>query len=143
MRSALTAIEWPDDELSVFATLKGPLFGVRDDALLAWRERFHRIHPLGPVDLDADAGEELAEVASVLEVLNEDFVRTAEAKGLTENVVRSAGENDLVWPIAQDNDFVTWRAYSNRFWPAKYLVDKDGFDIPTSAKVLISKLKSR
>ena len=49
-----------------------------------------------------------------------------EFEKLTENVVRSAGENDLVWPIAQDNDFATWLAYSNRFWPAKYLVDKDG-----------------
>ena len=45
---------------------------------------------------------------------------------ITENVVRSAGEYDLVWPIAQDNDFNTWRAYSNRFWPAKYLVDQHG-----------------
>ena len=26
LRAALTAIEWPDDELSVFATLKGSLF---------------------------------------------------------------------------------------------------------------------
>ena len=45
---------------------------------------------------------------------------------VTENVVRSAGEYGLGWPIAQDNDFGTWRAYSNRFWPAKYLVDRNG-----------------
>lgn len=45
---------------------------------------------------------------------------------LTNNVVRSAGDYGLPWPIAQDNNFGTWRAYSNRFWPAKYLVDKDG-----------------
>ncbi len=49
-----------------------------------------------------------------------------EFEKITENVVRSAGENDLVWPIAQDNEFGTWFAYNNRFWPAKYLVDKDG-----------------
>ena len=29
-------------------------------------------------------------------------------------------------PIAQDNDFETWRAFGNRYWPAKYLVDQNG-----------------
>ena len=28
--------------------------------------------------------------------------------------------------VAQDNDFATWRAYNNRFWPAEYLIDKQG-----------------
>lgn len=28
--------------------------------------------------------------------------------------------------MAQDNDFETWQNYSNRFWPAKYLIDKEG-----------------
>ena len=37
LRNALTAIEWPDDELSVYATLRGPLFALTDDVLLAWR----------------------------------------------------------------------------------------------------------
>ena len=26
----------------------------------------------------------------------------------------------------QDNDYATWTAYDNRYWPAKYLIDKDG-----------------
>ena len=30
IRAALTAIEWPDDELSVFATLRGPFFSIGD-----------------------------------------------------------------------------------------------------------------
>jgi hypothetical protein len=34
------AIEWPDDELSVFATLRGPFFAVGDEALLEWTHRF-------------------------------------------------------------------------------------------------------
>ena len=34
LRAALTAIEWPDDELSVFATLKGSLFAIPDEMLL-------------------------------------------------------------------------------------------------------------
>ena len=42
------------------------------------------------------------------------------------NVVEAAKLNALDWTMAQDNDFVTWRCYGNRFWPAKYLIDKDG-----------------
>ena len=40
IRAALAAIQWPDDELSVFATLRGPLFAVGDEALLEWAHRF-------------------------------------------------------------------------------------------------------
>ena len=36
LRAALAAIEWPDDELSVFATLRGPLFAIGDEELLEW-----------------------------------------------------------------------------------------------------------
>ena len=45
LRAALAAIEWPDDELSVFATLRGPLFAVDDETLFAYRHRFGRLHP--------------------------------------------------------------------------------------------------
>jgi ATP-dependent helicase/nuclease subunit A len=45
IRSALTAVEWPDDELSVFATLKGSLFGIRDDVLFEYRHKVGRFHP--------------------------------------------------------------------------------------------------
>ncbi|WP_394839892.1 UvrD-helicase domain-containing protein [Pendulispora rubella] len=50
--NALCAIEWPDDELSVFATLRGPFFSLGDDALLSFRHRirgdlnpFRRVEP--------------------------------------------------------------------------------------------------
>ncbi len=46
VRTALTAIEWPDDELSVFATLRGPLFAVGDEALLVYRSEYGRLNPL-------------------------------------------------------------------------------------------------
>ena len=49
-----------------------------------------------------------------------------EFEKVTENVARSVEEYGLGWPMAQDNDFRTWRAYSNRFWPAKYLIDQHG-----------------
>ncbi len=49
-----------------------------------------------------------------------------EFEKLPENVAMSRDDNDLKYPIAQDNDHQTWRAFENRYWPAKYLIDKDG-----------------
>jgi ATP-dependent exoDNAse (exonuclease V) beta subunit len=46
LRAALTAIEWPDDELNVFATLKGSLFAIPDEALLLYRQAHGRLYPL-------------------------------------------------------------------------------------------------
>ena len=44
-----------------------------------------------------------------------------------EDNVRSAIERlDLEYAVAMDNDFGTWNAYSNRYWPAKYLIDSRG-----------------
>ena len=43
-----------------------------------------------------------------------------------ENVVNNASQHELTWPIPQDNNFGTWRAYNNRYWPAKYLIDQHG-----------------
>ena len=42
------------------------------------------------------------------------------------NVLEATEENGIAWPVAQDNDFETWKAYNNRYWPAKYLIDQDG-----------------
>jgi ATP-dependent exoDNAse (exonuclease V) beta subunit len=42
---ALAAIEWPDDELSVFGTLRGSLFAIPDDLLLRFRFEVGRLHP--------------------------------------------------------------------------------------------------
>ena len=49
-----------------------------------------------------------------------------EYEKLAENVIDASDELGVVWPVAQDNDFRTWRAYDNRYWPAKYLMDADG-----------------
>ena len=70
MRSALIAIERPEDELHVFATLRGPLFAVGDDALVAWRGEVGRVHPLRP-EADLPAEGILAEVSGALRVLGE------------------------------------------------------------------------
>ena len=49
-----------------------------------------------------------------------------EFEKLPENVVMARDDYDLKYPIAQDNDHQTWRAFENQYWPAKYLIDKDG-----------------
>jgi ATP-dependent helicase/nuclease subunit A len=45
LRAALAAIEWPEDELSVFATLRGSLFAINDEELLEYRSRVGVFHP--------------------------------------------------------------------------------------------------
>ena len=42
------------------------------------------------------------------------------------NVVEAAGKFELEYPIVQDNEFGTWMAFNNRYWPAKYLIDHNG-----------------
>ena len=56
LRAALTAVEWPDDELSVFATLRGSLFGIQDHLLLRFRHEAGKLHPFrkSPEHLEPD-----------------------------------------------------------------------------------------
>jgi cytochrome c biogenesis protein CcdA/thiol-disulfide isomerase/thioredoxin len=42
------------------------------------------------------------------------------------NVRSAARRLGLRYPIGLDNDFATWNAYDNDYWPAKYLVDRSG-----------------
>ncbi|MDR7134317.1 thiol-disulfide isomerase/thioredoxin [Lysobacter niastensis] len=42
------------------------------------------------------------------------------------NVKAAIGRFGIQYPVAQDNGYRTWDAYGNRFWPAMYLVDRDG-----------------
>jgi thiol-disulfide isomerase/thioredoxin len=43
-----------------------------------------------------------------------------------DNVRSATGRLGVRYPVALDNDFATWRAYSNQYWPAKYLIDRSG-----------------
>lgn len=43
-----------------------------------------------------------------------------------ENVQAAVNDYGITYPVALDNDFATWRAYSNRYWPAKYFIDREG-----------------
>ena len=42
------------------------------------------------------------------------------------NVRENAEKLGLDYPIALDNEFATWEAWHNQYWPAKYLIDRDG-----------------
>ncbi|MET0341726.1 MAG: UvrD-helicase domain-containing protein [Polyangiales bacterium] len=68
LRAVLSAIEWPDDALHVYATLRGPFVALHDAQLLGFKRRVGHLHPLGPVDRDALAPSDL-EVADALQLL--------------------------------------------------------------------------
>jgi ATP-dependent helicase/nuclease subunit A len=70
LRAVVSALEWPDDALSVYATLRGPFAALSDDALLAFKTRTGHLHPFGPVD-DAALEPAEREVAMVLALLAE------------------------------------------------------------------------
>ncbi|HEV8523584.1 MAG TPA: redoxin domain-containing protein [Terriglobales bacterium] len=43
------------------------------------------------------------------------------------NVERGVREFDLTYPILIDSNFEVWQAFANRCWPAKYLIDSNGY----------------
>lgn len=49
-----------------------------------------------------------------------------EFEKLESNVREALPRLEVTWPVAMDNDFKTWRAYGNRWWPRKYLIDETG-----------------
>jgi cytochrome c biogenesis protein CcdA/thiol-disulfide isomerase/thioredoxin len=42
------------------------------------------------------------------------------------NVRSNAHDLGVRYPVALDNDYGTWSAYGNQYWPAEYLVDRKG-----------------
>lgn len=42
------------------------------------------------------------------------------------NVAEAAERLGVKYPVAQDNDYATWQAFHNNYWPAHYLIDKNG-----------------
>jgi superfamily I DNA/RNA helicase len=70
LRQALAALEWPDDELAVYATLHGPFFALNDDALLAYKDTLGHLSPVRRVEPEALLGDEQLEaVQAALDVL--------------------------------------------------------------------------
>jgi thiol-disulfide isomerase/thioredoxin len=43
-----------------------------------------------------------------------------------ENVRHASRQLNVAYPVVIDNDFAIWQSLANRYWPAVYLVDRDG-----------------
>ena len=42
------------------------------------------------------------------------------------NVQEAIRQNGIGYPVVQDNNYSTWNAYKNEYWPAEYLIDARG-----------------
>ena len=42
------------------------------------------------------------------------------------NVQEAIHQNGIRYPVVQDNNYKTWNAYNNEYWPAEYLIDAKG-----------------
>jgi cytochrome c biogenesis protein CcdA/thiol-disulfide isomerase/thioredoxin len=68
---------------------------------------------------------------------NEDFIvigiHTPEFafEKTTANVENAVKRFGITYPVALDNDYQTWRAYNNHYWPAHYLIDQNGTVVKT------------
>lgn len=51
----------------------------------------------------------------------------------TGNVQAAIQRFGIKYPVAQDNNFSTWNAYRNQYWPAQYIVDQSGKIVYTHA----------
>ncbi len=51
----------------------------------------------------------------------------------------SLKEDGVTWAVMQDNDEATWKAYHNQFWPAFYIIDRNGFIRSTHAGEISSR----
>jgi thiol-disulfide isomerase/thioredoxin len=43
------------------------------------------------------------------------------------NVREAVAQANIEYPVVLDNNYAIWNAYNQRFWPAWYLIDTDGF----------------
>jgi len=107
IRNALTAVEWPDDELGVFATLHGPLFAFTDAQLLSYRTLSGTLHPFKqPPD---DLPESLIEVVEALAILRE-LHRKRNRRPIAETI------GSLLASTRAHAGFANWSTGSRR-WP--------------------------
>ncbi len=75
LRTALFAIDRPDDEYSVYATLRGPFFAFTDEQLFAFKHEQGKLNPLRPFEVDGAPDPTLSdnakEVVDALALLKE------------------------------------------------------------------------
>ena len=70
VRTALTAIEWPEDELSVYAALHGPLFAIGEEELLEFHSIARAFHPYRVPDSLPDRLQPVAKALGALRELH-------------------------------------------------------------------------
>lgn len=46
---------------------------------------------------------------------------------LPENVQKAIEDEGITYPVVLDNEYATWNAFKNQYWPRKYLIDIDGY----------------
>lgn len=44
-----------------------------------------------------------------------------------DNVQRAVEKHGIAYPVVLDNDWETWDAFENRYWPRKYVADHEGY----------------
>ncbi|MCG8466649.1 MAG: UvrD-helicase domain-containing protein, partial [Gemmatimonadetes bacterium] len=109
--NALTAIEWPDDRLSVYAALRGPLFSLGDGSLLHFTSEIGPLHPLAGHAAPGNAERldampsELRAVAVALEILG-DLHRERNRRPIPETILRLLGSvrahaGIAIWPTGE------------------------------------------
>ncbi|MDX1579016.1 MAG: UvrD-helicase domain-containing protein, partial [Gemmatimonadota bacterium] len=113
VRNALTAIEWPDDRLAVYAALRGPLFSLGDGPLFHFRSVAGSLHPLGhrvagPYEErfpEVAERSELGAVAEALRILG-DLHRGRNRRPIPETILRllaavRAHAGIAIWPTGE------------------------------------------
>ncbi|MEM7582280.1 MAG: UvrD-helicase domain-containing protein [Acidobacteriota bacterium] len=70
LRAALTAVEWPDDRLAVYSTLRGDLFAIPDNLLLRYRVQGWNLHPFSVRPYARQAGDDVAGFQPICEALD-------------------------------------------------------------------------
>ena len=98
LRSALKAVEWPDDDLSVYATLRGGLFAFDDELLLLFKARYGTWRPFRGPRRAREDGEPPEEFRSLVDVL--DFLAELHRRRNYRPIVRTVQEV-LARPRAQ------------------------------------------
>jgi ATP-dependent helicase/nuclease subunit A len=104
IRSAVSAIEWPDDTMSVYAALRGPFFAISDDALLAFRHTQRHLHPLRKRD-SAKMTELTQPVGDALDILAE-LHATRNRRPIADTLARFLEETRAhagvaIWPAGE------------------------------------------
>ena len=47
-------------------------------------------------------------------------------EGKPKNVEKALKKFGITYPVAMDNNFSTWKNFENKYWPAHYLIDRQG-----------------